>query len=400
MSLRISTAALHDLAIASMLRQQAALARTQNQIATGRRVQTPSDDPVAAAQLYELSRTQAQLEQFGSNAGVARGRLQLEEQALADTGNVLQRVRELIVQANNATLSDGDRRSVATELRARVGELQSIANRRDSNDEYLFAGYATRTQPFARDASGQMAYGGDAGVRELQVDATQFIADADPGSGVYMEVPEGNGMFVTAAASANTGSGLLDTGSIVDRTQWIPDQYTITFTTADAWQVSDGGGNLVASGAYQGGSAIAFRGVQVSVSGAPASGDTFTVQASGTEDVFTTVDAAIAALQAGGSTDALRARLATALGGTLQQLDQAHERLLTVRASVGARLAMLDDVDGARANQSSALATAVSGLQDLDYASAIARMNQQYVSLQAAQQSYASIARLSLFDYL
>ena len=61
---------------------------------------------------------------------------------------------------------------------------------------------------------------------------------------------------------------------------------------------------------------------------------------------------------------------------------------------------MLDDVDGARANQSSALATAVSGLQDLDYASAIARMNQQYVSLQAAQQSYASIARLSLFDYL
>ncbi len=318
MSLRISTAALHDLAIASMLRQQAALARTQNQIATGRRVQTPSDDPVAAAQLYELSRTQAQLEQFGSNAGVARGRLQLEEQALADTGNVLQRVRELIVQANNATLSDGDRHSVATELRARVGELQSIANRRDSNDEYLFAGYATRTQPFARDASGQMAYGGDAGVRELQVDATQFIADADPGSGVYMDVPEGNGMFVTAAASANTGSGLLDTGSIVDRTQWIPDQYTITFTTADAWQVSDGGGNLVASGAYQGGSAIAFRGVQVSVSGAPAGGDTFTVQASGTEDVFTTVDAAIAALQAGGSTDALRARLATALGGTLQ----------------------------------------------------------------------------------
>ena len=400
MSLRISTAALHDLAIASMLRQQAALARTQNQIATGRRVQTPSDDPVAAAQLYELSRTQAQLEQFGSNAGVARGRLQLEEQALADTGNVLQRVRELIVQANNATLSDGDRHSVATELRARVGELQSIANRRDSNDEYLFAGYATRTQPFARDASGQMAYGGDAGVRELQVDATQFIADADPGSGVYMDVPEGNGMFVTAAASANTGSGLLDTGSIVDRTQWIPDQYTIAFTTADAWQVSDGGGNLVASGAYQGGGAIAFRGVQVSVSGAPASGDTFTVQASGTEDVFTTVDAAIAALQAGGSTDALRARLATALGGTLQQLDQAPERLLTVPASVGARLAMLDDVDGARANQSSALATAVSGLQDLDYASAIARMNQQYVSLQAAQQSYASIARLSLFDYL
>lgn len=400
MSLRISTAALHDLAIATMLRQQANLARTQNQIATGKRVLTPADDPVAAAQLYELSRTQSQLDQFGSNSTAARGRLQLEEQALADAGTVLQRTRELIVQANNATLSDSDRNSIATELQARVTELQAIANRRDSNDEYLFAGYATRTQPFTRNSAGRMVYGGDAGSRTQQVDTTQFVGDSDPGADIFMDVPEGNGLFTTGAAPANTGSGLVDTGGIVDRTQWVADQYTIAFTAADSWQVTDGGGNVVATGAYQGGGAIAFRGVQVSVSGVPAAGDSFTVQSAGTEDVFTTLDAAVTALRAGGSTDSLRAQLASALGGTLQQLDQAHERLLSVRAGVGARLAMLDDVDSARANQATDLATTVSGLQDLDYASAIARMNQQFVSLQAAQQSYASIAKLSLFNYL
>ena len=400
MSLRISTAALHDLAIATMLRQQASLARTQNQIATGKRVLTPADDPVAAAQLYELSRTQSQLDQFGSNSGAARGRLQLEEQALADADTLLQRTRELVLQANNPTLSDSDRGSIATELQARVTELQAIANRRDSNSEYLFAGYATRTQPFARDSAGRMAYGGDAGARTQQVDTTQFVSDSDPGADVFMDVPAGNGLFTTAAAAGNAGSGLLDTGGIVDRTQWVADQYTIAFTTADSWQVSDGGGNVVAAGAYQGGGAIAFRGVQVGISGTPAAGDRFTVQPAGTEDMFSTLDAAIAVLRSGGSTDALRAQLATALGGTLQQLDQGHERLLTVRAGVGARLAMLDDVDNARANQGTDLATTVSGLQDLDYASAIARMNQQYVSLQAAQQSYASIAKLSLFNYL
>ncbi len=400
MSLRISTATMHDLAIATMLRQQAALARTQNQIATGRRVQTPADDPVAAAQLYELSRTQSQVDQYASNAGSARGRLQLEEQALADAGTVLQRVRELLIQANNATLSDGDRQSIMTELQARLAELQAVGNRQDSNGEHLFAGYATATEPFVRDAGGRMSYAGDAGARRLQIDATQQIADSDPGGDVFMDIPEGNGVFTTAAAAANTGSGLLDAGSIVDRSQWVADDYTITFTAADAWQVSDSGGNVLASGAYQNGGAIVFRGVQVGISGVPAAGDTFSVHAAGTEDVFTTIDEAIAALRAGGGNDALRARLGTALGGALQQLDQAHERLLAVRASVGARLAMLDDVDAARASQSTDLATTISGLQDLDYASAIARMNQQYVSLQAAQQSYASIARLSLFNYL
>jgi flagellar hook-associated protein 3 FlgL len=400
MSMRISTAAMHELAIAAMLRQQASLARTQNQIATGKRVQTPADDPVAAARLYELARTQSQLEQFGRNATAAQGRLQLEEQALADSGTVLQRVRELVVQANNATLSDSDRQSIVTELRSRVAELQAVANRQDSNGEYLFAGYASTTRPFTRDAGGAMHYAGDAGVRQLQIDATQYVADSNPGSEVFMEVRAGNGVFTTAAASANTGSGVLDTGSIVDRSQWVADRYTISFTSASTWQVTDGASNVVAAGNYQDGGAIAFRGVQVSVSGTPASGDTFTVQSAGTEDVFTTLDRTIAALQAGGSNDALRAQLTTAMGAALQQIDQASERLLGVRAGVGARLSMLDAVDGARQNQSVDLATTVSGLQDLDYATAVSKMSQQYVSLQAAQQSYASIAKLSLFNYL
>jgi flagellar hook-associated protein 3 FlgL len=61
---------------------------------------------------------------------------------------------------------------------------------------------------------------------------------------------------------------------------------------------------------------------------------------------------------------------------------------------------MLEDTDAARANQTTELATSISGLQDLDYAAAVSRMSQQYVGLQAAQQSYAKTAQLSLFNYL
>lgn len=400
MVMRISTSAMHDLAVTAMLRQQALLAKTQNQLATGKRVQTPADDPVAAAQLYELTRSQSQVDQYGNNSTAVTGRLQIEEQALADSTTVLQRVRELVLRANTATLTDTDRQAIATELRARSGELQGIANRKDGNGDFLFAGYAATTQPFARDGSGRMAYLGDAGVRALQVDDSQFVADSDPGSAVFRDIRAGNGTFTTAVAAGNTGSGVLDTGSITDRTQWIAGTYTLAFTTPDTWQVTNSGGNTVASGNYVDGGTIAFRGAQVSVSGVPAAGDSFTLAAAGTQDVFTSLDQLASALDGGASNDASRARLATSLNASLQQIDQAMEHFSTVRATVGARLSLLSDAESARQSRSADLSTAVSNLQDLDYAAAVSRMNQQYVSLQAAQQSYASISKLSLFNYL
>jgi flagellar hook-associated protein 3 FlgL len=388
------------MAINAMLRQQAELARTQSRVASGKRVEKPSDDPLAAAQLFDLKRTQLQVEQFNQNSTATSTRLQLEEQALADAGTVLQRVHELIVQANTGTLGSNDRQYIAAELKARTSELQAIANRQDANGDYLFAGYTAHTQPFARGSSGQMSYVGDAGVRQLQVDGAQFLADSNPGGEVFMDVAAGNGVFTTAAAATNTGSGVLDAGSVVDRTQWVPDQYTISFTGASTWQVTDSASNVVATGSYVDGGAIAFRGMQVSVSGTPALGDQFTVQAAGMRDMFTMLDGLVATLQNGAGTDATRALMSSGLNASLQQVEQAADHLLSVRASVGARLSVLADADSARQNQSTDLATAISGLQDLDYATAVSKMSQQYMGLQAAQQSYANISKLSLFNYL
>jgi flagellar hook-associated protein 3 FlgL len=399
--MRISTASIYEMATQAILNQQAALAKTQNQIATGKRVQTPADDPVAAVQINELARSQAQYQQYDKNSTIVTTRLQLEEQALADANTVLQRARELVVQANTATLSNNDRTSIATELKSRTDELLAIANRKDSNGEYLFAGYATSTQPFARNAAGSVSFIGDSGARSLQVDAGLQVQDSDPGNKLFMNIPAGNGLFVTGATGTNTGSGIVDVGTITNRASWIPDTYKVTFTAPDTWQVTDGlGNNVGAPGTYTSGGAIAFNGVQVSISGQPQAGDTFTVASAGTQDVFSTFDGIVAALQSGASNDALRAQLNTSLNGSLQQLDQASEQLLTVRSQVGARLSTLGDGDAARQNQITDLQAAAGQLGDLDYASAVSRMSQQYLGLQAAQQSFASIGKLSLFNYL
>ena len=398
--MRIATTTIYQLATQALLNQQAALAKTQNQVATGKRVQTPADDPVAAVQLHELARAQAQYQQYDKNSIAVTGRLQLEEQALADSGTVLQRARELVVQANTATLNDSDRKSIATELKSRLDELLSIGNRKDANGEYLFAGYSSAAQPFARGASGSVQYFGDSGARRLEVEPGLKVQDSDPGSQLFMNIPAGNGLFVTSASSGNTGSGVIDAGSIVSRAAWVAGTYTLSFSTPTTWQANDSGGALIATGNYSSGGVIAFNGVQVGINGVPAAGDKFTVSSAGTQDAFTTLDGIITALQSGASGDAQRAQFNSALNGSLQQLDQANDQLLNVRAQVGARLSMLQDSDSTRSAQLVDLESAAGQLGGLDYAAAVSKMSQQYMGLQAAQQSFASIGKLSLFNYL
>lgn len=398
--MRISTSGMHHNALAAMLTQQATLSKTQNQIATGRRVQTPADDPVAAVHILELERALQESQQYGKNAAMAVNRLTLEEQALADVGALLHRVRELTVQGANATVDASSRRMIATEVRSRLQELTDIANRRDANSEYLFSGYATLTQPFAQ-SGGVVSYFGDQGGRLLQIGPDQRVGDSHSGYEAFMTAPEGNGVFATSAAGGNTGTGVIAGGSVTDLAQWVPDDYTLRFTSANGdYEILDGSATVVATGVYADGDAIAFNGVSIRLSGTPALNDSFSISRSRTQDVFTTLANIAAALESTTVTQAQRAQFGTDMASALQQLDQTADHLLQVRAEVGARLSSLDAAQAAREDHQVELQRMTSELRDLDYAEAIARMNQQLVGLQAAQASYSRISQLSLFDYL
>ncbi|MEY4761437.1 MAG: flagellar hook-associated protein 3, partial [Pseudomonadota bacterium] len=261
MSFRISTAGLHNGAITQMLARQADLAKTQAQVASGKRVMSPADDPVAATQIMAQSQTRSQLGQYSKNADAATNRLNTYEQAFADASNLLQRVRELAVQANSGALDSSSRSSINTELRSRVQELQDLANRRDANGEYLFAGLSTQTQPFARGNAG-VSYLGDAGLRAVQIASDQRVIDGFSGRQTFMDIPEGNGTF-SVTQGVHTGASSIDTGQVTNAAAWVPGTYTITFTSPTTWDVTDALNNSVASGTYTSGSAISFLGIQV-----------------------------------------------------------------------------------------------------------------------------------------
>jgi len=398
--MRISTAEITSQAILAIDNQSSALQTTQNEVSTGLAVQNAADNPVAASQIVQLVQQQAQLTQYGTNLQSAQTRLSLEESTLSTATTTLQSIRDLAVQAGDATLNDTDRQQIATQIQTDIQSLLGTANTQDSNGEYLFSGYSTQTQPFVTDSGGNVSYEGDAGNRLIQISANQSVADSDTGAAAFMDISAGNGTFTTAANAANTGSGVIDSGSVVDSAQWVPDDYTLTFTSPTTYQVTDNttGATVVANGSYTSGTAIQFNGVEVT--GAPAAGDSFNVAPSNNQSMFATLTQLTTALNQPADTAASKAQLASSLGNALTNIDQDVSHLSTVSASVGSRINLLSAQGTTNTAAGTTLTTQQSNLQDVDYASAVSTLNEQMVGLQAAEQSYAAIAQLSLFKYL
>jgi flagellar hook-associated protein 3 FlgL len=331
---------------------------------------------------------------------MATNRLTLEEQALQDVGALLQAIGERALQGKNDTIDANSRKMIATELRGQLNAMMDIANRRDANGEYLFSGFSTSAQPFVV-SSGDVTYAGDQSSRQLQIGPNQKVSDSHSGYEVFMGVAEGNGVFVTGGGATNTGTASIGSGSVNNRSQWVPDDYTIHFLDAAGnYEILDGTNTQIATGAYTQNGTISFNGVSVNMTGMPGLDDTFTVSRSRSEDVFTTIDRLITSLESNPTTSAERAQFHTDMAASIQQLHQTGDHVLGVRAEVGTRLSTLDTAADSREDRKVELQRMTSELRDLDYAEAITQMNQQLMGLQAAQASYTRISQLSLFDYL
>jgi flagellar hook-associated protein 3 FlgL len=393
---------LNQSAVNGIMQDETALSNTQNQLSTGLSINTPADNPAGAVQLLQLTNTDSQYQQYVSNGQSANTNLTLEEQALSSSTTTLQSIRDLVVQANSASNSTADLKDIATQISALESQLQGTANSQNAQGDYLFSGFSSGTQPFVRGSSGAMAYVGDSGASSVPLNGGTSVQTGDPGSAVFMNIPTGNGTFTTAASASNTGSGVVDAGTVTNQANWVPGQYTITFSDASDYTVTDGTGATVTTGTYNAsnGGSVVFDGVEVGITGAPAAGDKFTVSSSGTQSVFDTLDNLVSSLNNAGSSSASRAQLSSSLGGALQQVGQALNQVSTVTSNVGSRISLISSVNDTLSSATVTIQTQISNLSSLDYAAATSQYSQEYVALQAAEQSYADINQLSLFKYL
>ena len=436
--MRISTSMIYDQGVASMQQNRNTQAKLQAQLSSGLRVVTPSDDPVAASSALEVQQSIALNAQFKLNGDSAKSQLSLEESALGDTTTILQDVKTLAVNAGNPTLTNADRATIANELNNHYQELLAIANRSDSNGQFLFSGYKGATQPFSELSPGNVIYSGDSGQRLAQIGSSRTVPVSDAGDAIFQSIKNGNGTFVSAANGANTGGGTIDSGVVTDPAAWNAGTNTKDFTIKFAvdnsvtppsttYDIIDNVNNVsmltgaapAAAGpylrSYVTGSAISLKtqsppdtnavpfdyGAIVTISGQPASGDTFSVAASSNQDVFTTLHNLISSLQTGINGSATTTAVSqNALNTAMSGIDNALNNVLAVRADVGARLKEIDTAQTSSDDLSIQYNATLSGLRDLDYTKAISDLSQQQVFLQAAQQSFLKITSLNLFSLL
>lgn len=425
--MRISTSQIYDAGSRNIQRNQSSLYKLQNQLSTGRRVLTPADDPVAASEALVVTQSLEVNQQHLNNQSNAKSQLGLVDSQLSSLTDLLQNVRDRVIQAGNTgSMTNSDRQSIATELESRLSELVGIANSQNGSGDYLFSGYRGATVPFAIGTAGAYAYSGDGGERLLQVSASRQMAVNVAGSDLFMDIRSGNGTFVATTggngAGNNLGSGTISAGTVLDQQQWqtavnnpaAGQPLEVRFSTnlgtgALEYGIYDPVSNLTTGPfAFTSGQSISLVtsggvnfGSQVVISGQPSSGDTFTVTPSSSQSIFQTMQSLISALKTSvGSTTYTSTQLSNDLAAQLSNIDQAAENVSRVQSIVGTRLSEIDSLSSTSSDLDVQYNATLSDLQDLDYAKAISDFTLQQTYLEAAQSSFAKIAGLSLFNYL
>lgn len=396
---RMSSNILASRIATDLAQKQSDLARAQLQISTGKRVNTPSDDPARSAHIVRMQEAESQLEQFQRNASLAESQLSLEEAALSGTTNTLMRIRELALSANSGAVDDKTRSAHNAEVKLRLDELYDMANAKDSLGNYLFSGSNTQTEPFTREQG--VSYNGSDDSQLTSIGLGRKIQTGDSGMDAFMRVRNGNGTFQVQLDPANTGTGNISAGSVVDKGAYEPLSHDIVFTSATTYDIIDTATNAtLQSGPYESGTAIEFNGVKTSITGEPAVGDTFHVSPSSNQDIFTTVAKFVDALNSSPSTPDEKARMQQDINNLIGNLDQSLDHINSVRAEVGTRLSNIDSSREENADVKLQIERTRAEVEDIDIAEAITNLQTQLTSLQVLQQTFSRVESMSLFNYM
>ena len=445
--MRISTGWAQQLSVNAMATQQSNLAKLQQQISSGLKVSTPAEDPAAAVKVLDLESTISKTNQYQSNISTVRGRLNIEESALETSGNVLDRVKELTVQGMNDSLNSNDRLSIKFEVDQLIQELAGAANTQNANGEFIFSGHLSTVPAFAtHPTTGEYVYQGGPQQRVVQISPTRQVADGDLGFNVFENInsssPAANengkrsifntlkslseslGNTVSPTSGTITGDRFLRYGldyssstalgttafDLVSNVETLPATvpptlapYTATidlsgkkFSGVDAL-AAEVNNQLAAAHspatiqARSNGNRIEF----VSV----ATGANNSIQINNKSGSFLT-DAGFSDGQNQAGSDLPVQAFQSQLGNVLTDIDAARSSFLEARTSVGVRLNVLDRQESQNDKFVLDTKTTLSETQDLDYADAISKFQLQSTALQAAQQTFTQVKKLSLFNYL
>lgn len=383
-----------------ILSKQTDIAAVQEQIASGKKINRPSDNPAQAAHLISIEQATSQLSQYQRNASAAESRLGLEEASLTGTANSLMRIRELALSSNNGTIDNQGRAAINSEIRLKLDELFDLANAPDSNGNYLFSGSNTQSKPFSK--SDPVTYSGSDDAQTVSIGLGRKISTSDSGADVFMRIRSGNGDFSVDSAVGNSGTGTIAKGSVIDPTLYNSTPFTIEFTSANTFDIVDNNtATALQTGvAFTSRGSIEFAGIQTKIFGSPAAGDSFSITPSINQDIFSTVSKFVDTLDGDYRSAADKTRLQQNVNSFLDNVDNALDHINIVRSRVGTRLNSIDSSREENASINLQLQRTRSEVEDIDIAEAVTSLQTKASSLEILQKSFARIEGLSLFNYM
>jgi flagellar hook-associated protein 3 FlgL len=411
--MRIPTRQAFESGLEHLQQRQRELSQAQEQLTSGKRVVRASDDPAAAARAERALAAIGRSEADQRALDASRNAMTLAEGALGDAGELLQQAREALVAAGNGSYGDAERAGVAQQLAALRAQLLAVANRGDGGGAFLFAGQGSSGAPFV-DAGGGVAWRGSDGTTQAALDEPMPLA-AD-GRAAWLGAARGNGLFETRVLSPNAAQaqGWIDAGRVTDPAAFfaatsppvVADPAQLDYRI-DIAQVGgqtrftvtkDGAPTALTDQPLQSGQTIEIDGMAFAIHGTPQPGEAFELRlATPTQSVFDVLDAAVAELRT-----PLRSAAAVTQGVQrgLTALDASIGALGSLRSRIGETLNRADAMQARIGAQKVGAQAQKSQAEDLDMVDAISAFQNRQSGYQAALQAYASVQRLSLFQYL
>ncbi|MDD3014306.1 MAG: flagellar hook-associated protein FlgL, partial [Candidatus Gastranaerophilales bacterium] len=157
--MRITTKLLNDNIINNLLVNRSKLNDLQEQLSTGKRVSKPSDDPNAAINILSAKLSTDQAERYITNIENASSELDITDQSILSTVDVVQRAKELAVKASNATNGSTELSAIKSEIDQLIEQVKDAANTKFGS-KYIFGGCVTEIPPYSEATNGDITYNG------------------------------------------------------------------------------------------------------------------------------------------------------------------------------------------------------------------------------------------------
>ena len=411
--MRVGTANMYDNALRNLGERHSSLVGLQDNLTSGKRVVRPSDDPVAAAQAERaLTRiTRIQTEQRALE--VQRNAISQAESSLGEAVNLVQEMRQLMVNAGSGTLTPNDRKTIAQQIQSLRDQFIDVANRKDTNGLPLFNSLGSALQPFLGPLAPPPDYSFEGLPGQSAADTVSIPLTLD-GDAAFMFRPQRDGVY-HASISTTPPDRQFGTTAITttDPSLVTGDNYQVVFSGVGPGATP---GTLTATYTITNTTTAVslppvtvpdfpddkpvtigittIPGLSFEIKGTPANGDTVTLEPS--SSVFSVMDTAVREI--GGSPHSNAA--AQAVGQALANIDRGLERMQAVRGYAGELLNRADRITGNQETRSTQLEGDRSRAEDLDMIKGISDFQNQQVGYEAALKSYSMVQKMSLFNFI